>query len=382
MTGFKSGGLKSGGLNFGGLNFGIVGAGAIAQAHAQAFDSTPLARLAGVADIRKDAAQAMAESAQCPSFTDYKAMAEAVDLDAVILCTPPITHPEIALYFIEQGVHVLCEKPFSIDIASAQRMYEASRQQGVLLTMASKFRYVDDVIKAKSIVQSGILGEIVLFENAFTARVDMSNRWNANPAISGGGVLIDNGTHSVDIMRYFLGPLAEVSVVEGKRIQGLAVEDTVRIFVKSTQGVMGNIDLSWSINKELDHFIRIYGSNGTVSIGWKESKYRQASSQDWIVFGEGYSKLKSFTQQLENFSRAILGEEALLITGADAIASVEVINAAYESLNRSNWTPIGNLSDRLAQEQHLAIGAPVLQNDPVQNSPLQNGKTAVVEVRS
>ncbi|NJR69141.1 MAG: Gfo/Idh/MocA family oxidoreductase, partial [Synechococcales cyanobacterium CRU_2_2] len=311
-----------------------------------------------------------------------------------ILCTPPITHPEIALYFIEQGVHVLCEKPFSIDIASAQRMYETSRQQGVLLTMASKFRYVDDVIKAKSIVQSGILGEIVLFENAFTARVDMSNRWNANPAISGGGVLIDNGTHSVDIMRYFLGPLAEVSVVEGKRIQGLAVEDTVRIFVKSTQGVMGNIDLSWSINKELDHFIRIYGSNGTVSIGWKESKYRQASSQDWIVFGEGYSKLKSFTQQLENFSRAILGEEALLITGADAIASVEVINAAYESLNRSNWTPIGQLSDRLAQEQypvqeqhlaqekHLAIGAPVLQNDPVQNSPLQNGKTAVVEVRS
>ncbi len=337
------------------LNFGIIGAGAIAQAHAQAFESTSLARLAGVADIREEAAQAMAESAHCLSFTDYKAMADKVDLDAVILCTPPITHPEIALFFINRGIHVLCEKPLSIDIESAKMMYEAAHQQGVLLTMASKFRYVDDVIKAKSIVQSGILGDIVLFENAFTARVDMSNRWNANPAISGGGVLIDNGTHSVDITRYFLGPLAEVSVVEGKRIQGLAVEDTVKIFLKSTQGVMGNIDLSWSINKELEHFIRIYGSNGTVSVGWKESKYRQASSQDWIVFGEGYSKLKSFTAQLENFSKAIRGEEALLITGTDAIASVEAINAAYDSLNQSNWTKISHLSESLRRREGIPV---------------------------
>jgi predicted dehydrogenase len=243
-------------------------------------------------------------------------------------------------------VHVLCEKPLSIDGESARRMIDAAKTSGAKLTMASKFRYVDDVARAKSIVMSGILGEIVLFENAFTSRVDMSRRWNSDPSMSGGGVLIDNGTHSVDLMRYFLGPLAEVQVVEGKRVQGLSVEDTVRIFVHSTSGVVGNIDLSWSIDKELDNYIKIYGSHGTVSVGWKESKYRQSSSQEWVVFGHGYDKVQAFRRQIVNFTRAIRGEETLLITSEDALASVEVVEAAYAALRRNQWVPVGQ--DRVA----------------------------------
>jgi predicted dehydrogenase len=322
------------------VSFGLVGAGGIAQAYAQAFEASENAQLVAIADVRHDSAQAMAERMNCQSFDSYQAMAENVDLDAVIVCTPPISHPEITIYFLERNINVLCEKPLSIDRISALQMLEAAEKSQALLTMGSKFRYADDVVKAKSIVTSGILGEIVLFENAFTARVDMSSRWNSNPTVSGGGVLIDNGTHSVDIMRYFLGPLAEVQVVEGKRVQELSVEDTVRIFVKSRSGVMGNIDLSWSINKELDWYIRIYGSGGTISVGWKESKYRQSGSQDWIVFGKGYNKIQSFRSQIENFSKTIRGEETLLITSADAIASVEVIEAAYQSLGQSLWTPI------------------------------------------
>lgn len=322
------------------VKFGLVGAGGIAQAYVQAFAISDRAELVAVADVRPEAAKAMAEGAKCQSFDSYQAMADDISLDAVIICTPPSTHPEICLYFLERKVHVLCEKPLSVSVKSARAMHEAAQRADVILTMASKFRYAEDVVKAKSIVASGILGEIVLFENAFTSRVDMSSRWNANPAVSGGGVLIDNGTHSVDIMRYFLGPLAEVQVVEGKRVQGLPVEDTIRIFAKSTGGVIGNIDLSWSINKELDYYIRIYGSHGTISVGWKESKYRQASSQDWIVFGNGYNKVQSFQSQIDNFSKAIRKEESLLITVEDAIASVEVIEAAYVSLNQNRWTAV------------------------------------------
>jgi predicted dehydrogenase len=322
------------------LNFGIIGAGGIAQAYAQAFEDCELAEVVAVADVRRDAAQALAEELHCKSYDSHQAMARATDLDAVIVCTPPVTHPEICLHFVERSVHVLCEKPLSIDVASARMMLDAARRCNVKLTMASKFRYVEDVVRAKSIVTSGILGEIILFENAFTSRIDMTSRWNSNAAISGGGVLIDNGTHSIDIMRYFLGPLADVQVVEGKRSQGLSVEETVRIFVRSVGGVMGNIDLSWCINKELDNYISIYGSQGTVCVGWKESKYRQSSSQDWVVFGRGYNKVQAFRSQINNFSRAILGEEQLLITAEDALASVEVIEAAYAALRQSQWTTV------------------------------------------
>jgi predicted dehydrogenase len=337
------------------VKFGLVGAGGIAQAYGQAFAQTEWAELVAIADLRPEAAAAMAEALKCKAFTSHLEMLDSVELDAVVVCTPPSTHPGICIELVQQGKHVLCEKPFSINSQGALAMKAAAQEMGVLLTMASKFRYAEDVIRAKSIVESGILGEIVLFENAFTSRVDMSSRWNANPEISGGGVLMDNGTHSVDIMRYFLGPLAEIQVVEGKRTQNLAVEDTVRIFAKSSEGVMGNIDLSWSINKELDYYLRIYGSNGTISVGWKESKYRQSASQDWIVFGQGYNKVQSFRSQIENFSKAILKQEPLLITMADAIASVEAIEAAYQSLNQNHWTPIHSfLSDYSATK--VAVG--------------------------
>jgi predicted dehydrogenase len=318
----------------------MVGAGAISQSYAQAFETCETAQLVAVADTRIEAAKALAHGFNCPSYESYESMKENEKFDAVIVCTPPVTHPEISTFFLNHGINVLCEKPLSVDSVSAQKMLDVAGKSGAILTMGSKFRYVEDVIRAKSIVTSGILGEVILFENAFTSRVDMANRWNSNPKVSGGGVLIDNGAHSVDIMRYFLGPIADVQVVEGKRIQGLSVEDTVRVFIRSKSGVMGNVDLSWSINKELDSFINIYGSNGTISVGWKESKYRQSGTRDWVVFGKGYNKVQAFRSQLENFAKAIRGEEMLLITAEDALASVQVIEAAYSSLRQHNWIKV------------------------------------------
>ncbi len=333
------------------LRFGLIGAGAIAQTYVQAFARSSAARLVAIADTRREAAAALAAKAGCASFASYEELAIGCECDAVVVCTPPLSHPNICAWFLRRGVHVLCEKPLAIDSASASQMMEAAREGGAHLTMASKFRYAADVVRAKALVQQGIVGEVVLFENTFTSYVDMTQRWNSQPAISGGGVLIDNGTHSVDIIRYFLGPIADLQVIEGKRLQALPVEDTVRAFVRTVDGVMASVDLSWSIHKISPSFICIYGSAGTLQVGWQESKYRQQGDADWTTFGQGYDKLQAFSSQLDNVARAIRGEEPFLIEPADALASVNVIEAAYQSLCRNRWRHVHRAPrQRLAQQ--------------------------------
>lgn len=321
------------------LKFGLVGAGGIAQAYAQAFNESKCCELAAIADVRPDAAAALAEIVGGNAYGDYKELAN-VELDAVIVATPPATHPEIACFFMERGTPVLCEKPLTTNVADAEKMIDAAAKAGVQFTMASKFRYCDDVIKAKGILASGVLGDVLQFENAFTAKVDMSKRWNSQEEISGGGVLIDNGTHSVDIIRYFLGGIDSVLVVDAGGTQGLKVDENVKMLAKTKNDVTASVDLTWGINKELPYFISIYGTNGTLHIGWRESKYKLNSSPDWTVFGRGYDKVASFKGKIENFAKALRGKEPLFITPADALASVQVIDAAYKSMRQNLWQPV------------------------------------------
>ena len=321
------------------LKFGLVGAGGIAQAYAQAFNESKCCELVAVADIREDAANALAEIVGGKSYRDYKQLVDG-ELDAVIVATPPVSHAEIACFFMNRGTPVLCEKPLCLSVAEAETMIDAAAANNVLFTMASKFRYCDDVVKAKGILASGMLGDVLQFENAFTAKVDMSKRWNSNASMSGGGVLIDNGTHSVDIIRYFMGGIDSVLVVDAGGTQGLPVDENVKMFAKTTDNVTASVDLTWGINKELPHFISIYGSNGTLHIGWRESKYKLNSNPDWTVFGKGYDKVASFRGKIENFAGALLGKEDLFITPEDALASVRVIEAAYKSLNQNLWQPV------------------------------------------
>ena len=223
-------------------------------------------------------------------------------LDAAIVCTPPVTHPEICIHLLEKQ-----RSTFSARSRSAStkwvltEMLDAANKAGVKLTMASKFRYVEDMVRAKSIVASGVLGDLILFENVFANRVDMASRWNSRPEISGGGVLIDNGTHSVDLMRYFLGPLAEVHALEGRRSQGLLVEETASVFVRSVSGVICSIDLSWSITKQRNSYLDIYGSRGAISMGWKSPPISISPTGSGLHFGNGYNKVQAFRSQIENF---------------------------------------------------------------------------------
>jgi len=333
------------------LRFGIIGTGGVARSYEAAFAGLDGMRLVAACDLDRDAALTFSERTGCAAYTSVEELAASERLDAAIVCTPPMTHETIAVYLLNRGIAVLCEKPLAISVPSAMRMIAAAALSGAAFTMASKFRYVSDVRRAREIVRSGDVGDIVLIENAFTSRVDMSTRWNCDAKLSGGGVLIDNGTHAVDILRYFLGALTDVQVFEAKRIQGLAVEDTVRLFVRSRDGVIGTSDLSWSIDKELDTFLRIYGSRGTILVGWKESRYRLSDESEWRIFGTGYDKVAAFRSQIVNFAEAVRETGELAITALDALASVEVISAAYAVLERNRWESIRNAIEDVIQFQ-------------------------------
>jgi predicted dehydrogenase len=319
----------------------LIGAGRIGTSHLEALGLVEEATLTAVVDPRRGAAEAVAEQKRVRWFEDYKNPELLELVDAVIICTPPNLHFDIAKHFLANDKHVLCEKPLTISSAHAEELVRVANERELVLMMASKFRYVDDIIKAKAILEAGILGKVILYENTFCGKAMMKDRWNASREIGGGGVLIDNGTHSVDVARYLFGPIQELQAQAGIHAQSLEVEDTARIQFRTRAGVIGMIDLSWSINKEGDHYISVFGSEGTLLIGYKGASYKQDGNSRWVHFGAGYDKIGALKKQLENFVGTLSGTERPLITPEDALASVRAIETAYISTRQNNWVTVG-----------------------------------------
>lgn len=322
------------------LRVAVVGCGRSAQDHLQAYQKLDQTEIVAVADVVEHQALSVAEQFGCRAYTDYRRMLDEAMPDAVSVCTPPSSHAEVTLQALARGMHVLCEKPFTITLVDAKKMVEAAAGARLVLMMASKFRFVDDVVKAKGIIDSGILGRVVLFENVFCGRVDMRDRWNSRREIAGGGVLFDNGSHSVDIARYLLGPITLVQAQHGIQVQPIEVEDTSRVYFQTARGVMGSIDLSWSIHKDTESYVYVFGTEGTLSLGWRESKYRQSEKLNWVVFGNGYDKQRAFLRQQQHFLECVAGRSLPVITAVDGLESVRVIEAAYRSSQVNKWVEL------------------------------------------
>lgn len=322
------------------FRIGLIGAGQIGQVYLEVFRTVDELQLVAVADDRPQTLTSITEAYGVKGYETVNRMLREAEMDAVVICTPPSIHAEVALQCVGYGLHVLCEKPLALSHQDAERMISAAAARGVLLMMASKFRYVAEVIKAKGVIASGALGEVISFENTFCSHVDMRHRWNAMPRISGGGVIMDNGPHSADIARYLFGPIEHVFVALGRTVQEIEVEDTAHILIKSQSGVLGTINLGWSYNRYLDSFISIYGTSGTLHVGWKGLRYRLVDKPDWVEFGDGYNKVQAIRAQVINFIHSLQGLERPLITPDDALASVKVVEAAYRSLASNRWEEV------------------------------------------
>lgn len=316
------------------LRFALVGAGGIAGGYEVALRHVSDARVVSVVDVSPQAATALAAKIGCPSHPTLEAALRSTAIDATLVCTPPATHAEVCLTSMAAGIPVLCEKPLSVAPEPALRMVQAAADAGVLLAMASKFRFVQDVSRASEMLADGLIGTPVLFENTFSSMIDMSSRWNSDALVSGGGVIIDNGSHSVDLTRFLFGLITEMTAFEAKRLQALEVEDTAQMLVRTESGATGRIQLSWSLDQHLDTYLSVYGTSGVICLGWKGSWYRRTAEPDWTSFGTGYDKVDALTRQMESFCSSVLGRAPYPLSGHDALASVDAIAAAYASLER------------------------------------------------
>lgn len=320
------------------MRLAIVGAGGIARAHAEAIHGMSDCALVAVADTDPAAARRLAEPAGARVHASVGELLAAGGFDAAIVCTPPATHEEVVVALVAAGIATLCEKPFAPTPAAARRMADAASATGTLLTLASKFRFSAGVAACKRLLDAGELGEVTLVENVFTTRLDMAERWHADPLVSGGGVIMDNAPHVVDLVRHLFGELEAVCAVE-LAPRRLAVEESAILALRTRGGLSATSLLSWHADTRRPWYLAVHGTAGSVEVGWAETRAR-INGGDWRRIAAGYAKADCFAALLRDFVGAARGEHPPAVTADDALAAVEAVDASHRSLNRSSWCEV------------------------------------------
>ena len=320
------------------VKFALIGCGEVARSYAATISRHPDMTLSAVVDENPEAVQAFGRSFSCNYYTslqDY--LSGNYFADCGIICTSESDHAEIAEQLMRLGIDILCATPFAPDSASPEKMIDISRAFGVRLMMGSRFRYIADIIYARKLIQSGILGRVLVFEIDFRRMADIGRDGDSRKDRSNRGILMDSGSHAIDITQHFFGPLLRIRVEETRRLRSRVVKNTVRIDMRTVSGVIGTAQLSWKKKNPCDDYIRIYGTGGTLCIGWKSSKYRLNDSVDWIKFGEGYSTPKALNRQMGNYLNAFILNGIPETAAEDGPESVRAMEAAYRSLSTGNW---------------------------------------------
>ena len=323
------------------IHLGLLGCGGIAQTHLEAIAHVGRVKLEAVQDVNAEAAERVSRKYNVSAVTRPEEIFKNKAIDAVILCVPPVYHFDLMKEAIAADKHVICEKPFTLSLKDAEEIKRLSKKSGKLVMMASKFRFVEDVIEARKLLKSGVIGDIVMAEVIFCSIVDMENRWNSSPKVSGGGVLIDNGSHAVDVIRYLVGPIESVYAQAAKKTQKMSVEDTARLHFETEDHIVGMVDLSWSLYKHTPNYVNIFGTKGTIEVGWAQSLIWDAKDKTSRIFGKGYKKLDAFIKQIEHFADCVNKKTTPILGIDDAIDSVRVIESAYTSIQQRRWLKVG-----------------------------------------
>ena len=313
------------------IRMAVIGAGGIAGAHLRAYAAhAERCEIVGIADALESAAREKAATYGGAVFSDGEAMLDALKPDAVSICTPP----KYRLPYVEAaaalGIAVLCEKPPARTLSETEAIVDAMR--GGLLQFAFCHRFHGPLQAAQDLIRSGKLGELAQIENRFAfrfARAGLS--WFTDAEVAGGGILIDTLVHSIDIFRALTGDEIARTRAALSSTLPIEVEDSASLLVQSKGGVMGSLNCSW-VTPVAEAIARIHGSEGQAVIDYNAEaglRYRLAEDENWTA--RRFDGPDRFVAQADHFLRCIETGQVPLVSGADGLAVMRVIESAYQS---------------------------------------------------
>jgi predicted dehydrogenase len=281
------------------LNIALIGYGGIGRVHAMAYRDIPftygipanLVNIVVVATTRAETAKKAAEEIGCNVYTaNYLELLQRDDIALIDCCTPNHLHEEIIVAAAKAGKHIYCEKPLAMNVEQAKRMVEAVKQANVKTQLTFNFRFFPAIYRAKQLIDSGFLGRVFSFRGRYfrSSYIDPTKplSWRLSKEISGGGALLDLGSHIIDLLYYLLGPFASVQatmdtlikerpVKAGSSEKGVVdVDDFALINAKLHNGTLGNIEVSrmgTGVNNEC--LFEIYGEKGAIRFNAEDPSY-------------------------------------------------------------------------------------------------------------
>ena len=326
------------------LRVGIIGCGRISVMHLVSSQQSERAELVACCDNKKDRADETAEKYGINAYYDYEKMLDNERLDAVHLCLPHYLHSKVAMAAFERGVNVLTEKPMDVDYASAEKTVAKAKELGVLYGVIFQCRYNNAAVLVKRAVSEGRLGKVLSASSTLTwTRPDsyyQESDWKGTWDKEGGGVVIDQAIHSIDLVNWIVGDEVEsVSCSMANRGHKIVnVEDSAEGLIIYKNGVRYGFYCMNNYGCDEPIEIKLYCEKGKVRFGYDDAyieyfdgRKEEAHQDENTVAYEGGKDYWGFQhgKQIEQFYKACLGEEALEISGEEALKTHKLIMEIY-----------------------------------------------------
>lgn len=250
------------------IRFAIWGCGLIANTHALSIKSIEGAELKGTFDLNESAASEFAAKHGATVFHSVTDLLNSEEIDAVCICLPSGLHYEAAMQCLAHGKHVVIEKPMALTTKQAGCIVKAARKHSVKLTVISQLRYSEAIKKVKRIVDSGKLGRITVANVIMKYWRDedyyKKSSWRGTWRMDGGGALMNQGIHGMDLLQYIMGGVSSVSAYSKTLAHDIETEDTLVAALEFECGAIGAIQATTSVYPGYGRRIEICGSRGTV----------------------------------------------------------------------------------------------------------------------